>query len=107
MNPSVETALAFILFLPLFTVLSALYSLFPRQPRTALRRLADAAVLIVAGLLSLDAIRWAFANATRDGGRIWPQILAALTGYGVFAALLFIAVALRAWLLRASARTPS
>jgi len=105
MNSSIEAGLAFILFLPLFSILGALYWIFPRQPRNAARRLADALVLIVAGALSLDAVHWGFAHATRAGGRIWPQILATLIGYGVFAALVCIAVALRARVLRGRTRT--
>ena len=101
MNPAVETALAFILFLPWFAILGALYCLFPRQPRHARRRLADLAVLVVAGALSIAAMRWGF-DAVADsvgGGRIWQQIVATLAAYGVFLAILTVAIVVRARLL--------
>lgn len=101
MNSSIESSLAFIMFLPLFSILGALYWIFPRQPRSAMRHLADAAVLTVAAALSLEAVRWAVAHATRAGGRIWPQILACLIGYGVFVILVCIAAAVRSRVLRA------
>ena len=102
MNPAVETALAFILFLPWFAILGALYCLFPRQPRHARRRLADLAVLILAGALSIAAMRWGFAAAADSvgGGRIWQQIVATLVAYGVFLAILTAAALLRARVLR-------
>jgi Ca2+/Na+ antiporter len=99
MSPAVETALAFILFLPSFVILGALYCMFPRQPRHARRLLADLAVLLVAGMLSIVAMRWGFAVVAGEG-RIWQQIVATLLAYGVFLALLTFAVFLRARLLR-------
>lgn len=99
MNPAVETALAFILFLPSFAILGALYCLFPRTPRHLRRTLADLAVLLVTGALSIAAMRRGFA-AVAGEGRIWQQIVATLAAYGVFLALLALAVMLRAWLLQ-------
>lgn len=101
MNSFIETGLSFILFLPLFSILGALYWLFPRQPRTPARRLADALVLIAAAAFSLLAVRWGFFSASRAGGRIWPQVFATLLAYGMFSAILGIAVVVRAWWLRA------
>lgn len=100
MNSSLEIGLAFLLFLPLFAILGALYWWFPRAPRHRTRRLADAAVLLAAAALSYAAVRWGFFNATRAGGRIWPQVLAALLAYGMFALILGFAVVVRARLLR-------
>ena len=100
MNPAVETALAFILFLPWFAILGALYCLFPRQPRHARRWLADLAVLILAGALSIAAMRWGFDAVAGDAGRIWQQIIATLLAYGVFLAIMAIAVFVRARLMR-------
>lgn len=99
MHPGVETALAFILFLPSFAILGALYCLFPRRPRHARRLLADLAVLLAAGALSIAAMRWGFA-AVAGEGRIWQQIVATLLAYGVFLVLLTLAVLVRARLLR-------
>lgn len=100
MNPGIETALAFILFLPSFAILGALYCLFPRRPRHARRLLADLVVLVGAGALSIAAMRWGHALVAGEG-RIWQQIVATLLAYGVFLALLALAVPVRARLLRA------
>lgn len=95
MSPGIETALAFILFLPSFAILGALYCMFPRHPRHARRTLADLAVLLAAGALSIAAMRWGFATVAGEG-RIWQQIVATLCAYGVFLALLTLAVFVRA-----------
>ncbi|MBN8728685.1 MAG: hypothetical protein J0H15_13420 [Xanthomonadales bacterium] len=100
MTPLIESGLAFLLFLPLFAILGALYWILPRQPRTRARRLGDAAVLIGAAVLSYAAVRWGFANASRAGGQIWAQVLAALLAYGMFVLCLVVAAFVRAWLLR-------
>ena len=99
MSPGIETALAFILFLPSFAILGALYCMFPRQPRHARRMFADFAVLLASGALSISAMRWGFA-AVAGEGRIWQQIVATLCAYGVFLALLVVAVFVRARLLK-------
>lgn len=99
MSPGVETALAFILFLPSFAILGALYCLFPRRPRHARRTLADLAVVSAAGVLSIGAMRWGHA-LVEDQGRIWQQIVATLLAYGVFLGLLALAVPVRARILR-------
>ena len=100
MNPAVETALAFILFLPWFAILGALYCLFPRQPRHARRWLADLAMLILAGAASIAAMRWGFGAVAGEANRIWQQIIATLLAYGVFLAIMAAAVLLRARVLR-------
>ena len=99
MSPGIETALAFILFLPSFAILGALYCLFPRRPRHARRTLADLAVVSAAGVLSIGAMRWGHA-LVEDQGRIWQQIVATLLAYGVFLGLLALAVPVRARILR-------
>lgn len=101
MNSFVETGLSIFLFLPFFVILGTLYWMFPRQPRTPARRLADAAVLIATAVFSIAAVRWGFLSATREQGRIWPQVLATLIAYGVFSAILGLATAARAWWFRA------
>jgi hypothetical protein len=100
MSPTVESALAFILFLPSFAILGALYCMFPRQPRSAWRTLADLAVVLLSGALSIAAMRWGFGMVAGEG-RIWQQIVATLLAYGVFLALLTLAIFVRARLLRA------
>lgn len=99
MSPAVESALAFILFLPSFAILGALYCMFPRQPRHARRTLADLAVVLLSGALSIAAMRRGFAIVAGEG-RIWQQIVATLLAYGVFLALLTLAIFVRARLLR-------
>lgn len=100
MNSLFESGLAFLLFLPSFAIMGALYWWFPRQPRHATRRVADVIVVLAACIASIVAMRWGFANAS-GGGRIWPQVLATLLAYGVFLAIFAIAIPLRArWLRR-------
>ena len=99
MSPAVESALAFILFLPSFAILGALYCMFPRQPRHARRTLADLAVVLLSGALSIAAMRWGFGIVTGEG-RIWQQIVATLLAYGVYLVLLTLAIFVRARLLR-------
>lgn len=101
MNSEVEIGLAFILFLPAFSILAVLYWVYPRQPRGAARRVADAAVLIAAAALSIVAMRWGFAAVTGRGGHLWQQIIATLLAYGMFLAIMGIAALVRApWLRR-------
>lgn len=99
MSPAVESALAFILFLPSFAILGALYCMFPRQPRHARRTLADLAVVLLSGALSIAAMRWGFGIVAGEG-RIWQQIVATLLAYGVYLVLLTLAIFVRARLLR-------
>jgi len=100
MNPSVETALAFILFLPWFSLLGALYWAFPRRPRHARRRIADALVLLAAAALALAAMRAGFGLGAGRGGHLWAQILATLFAYSAFLAALALAALVRARVLR-------
>jgi hypothetical protein len=100
MHALFESGLAFLLFLPSFAIMGALYWWFPREPRHAARRIGDALALFAAVALSIAAMRWGFANAG-GSGRIWPQVLATLLAYGVFLAILALALLVRArWLRR-------
>ena len=51
MHSFFESDLSFLLFLPTFAIIGALYCAFPRQPRPALRWLVDIAVVIAAAAL--------------------------------------------------------
>lgn len=104
MNPTIETGLAFILFLPVFAIIGALYCLFPRHPRGIARRLGDLAVLVLAAVLSVFAMRWGFHAAAGVAGALWKQIVATLLAYGVFLAVVCIALPLRAWWWRRGKR---
>jgi TRAP-type C4-dicarboxylate transport system permease small subunit len=78
MNLPLQPVLAFILFLPAFAVLGALYVLFPRRPRGSLRMIADVLVLLATAACSLWAMRRGFAGALETGGAMWAQIFASL-----------------------------
>ena len=102
MNPFVELNLALILFLPWFAILGVLYWMFPRQPRTATRKLFDGVSLLLAFTAFLLSLYWSHANADPVYGKMWQQILATAIGYGVFLAVLTVAFFVRRrWLLRA------
>jgi len=96
MNAFFETGLSFILFLPTFAIVGALYCAFPRAPRGRARWLADLGVLALAAVLSIVAMRWGFAAGTGHGGRLWRQIVATLLAYGAFLAVFALAWPLRA-----------
>jgi hypothetical protein len=101
MNAFFETGLSFILFLPTFAIVGAIYCAWPRAPRGAMRWLADLGVLVLAAAASIVAMRWGFDASTGSGGHLWPQIVATLLAYGVFLAVLALAWPLRArWLRR-------
>lgn len=103
MNPTIEFNLTLILFLPWFAILGVLYWFYPRQPRGMRRRVFDLAALALALCASWAAMRWGMLNADPDAGAIWKQVLACLTAYGAFLALLTLAAWLRPRLLRAGA----
>ncbi len=93
--------LALILFLPWFAILGALFWLFPRTPRTSVRRAFDAATLLIAGAGSFIGMRWGYLNASVEVGTMWKQILATLVAYGVFLGVMTIALIVRSqWLRR-------
>ena len=93
--------LALILFAPWFLILSALFWLFPRQPRGAARLRFDIAAIVVSLLAFVASLHWSFGYADRSHGHLWPQVLATSVGYAVFLAVLGVAV----WLRRSWLRT--
>jgi hypothetical protein len=97
MSPSIQINLALILFLPWYGILAALYWFYPRQPRSAARRLFDAGALLVTTLGSIAAMRWGFLTADTSVGVLWKQVLATSVSYGAFLAALTAA-----WFLRRS-----
>lgn len=106
MNSPFETGLAFILFFPVFCIIGVLYCAFPRQPRGGMRLLCDLLVLIVAAVLSIFAMRWGFHAAVGIAGPLWKQIVATLLAYGMFLAVICLALPIRAaWFRRVVART--
>lgn len=100
MNLSSVPDLALILFAPWFLILSALFWIYPRQPRNARRRLFDIVALVVALLAFIATLRWAHGHADRQYGEMWPQILATSAGYGVYLLALAIAVFVRRAVIR-------
>lgn len=90
-NLAALPVLALVLFAPWFLILSALYWLYPRQPRTAARRRFDAIALLLAYAGCLLSLYWSFDYADRSHGALWPQILATSVGYGVFLLVLVVA----------------
>lgn len=87
-NVAALPGLALILFAPWFLILSALYWLYPRQPRNAARRRFDAVALLLAFAGCAASLYWGYGYADRSHGALWPQILATSVGYGVFLAVL-------------------
>jgi hypothetical protein len=92
--------LALILFLPWFLILGVLFWIYPRAPRTAVRRAFDATTLLIAGAGSFVGMRWGYLNADVEVGTMWKQILAALIAYGVFLGVMTVALLVRPRLLR-------
>lgn len=97
MSLSVQQMLGLILFFPWFAILSTLFWLYPRQPRTTARRTFDLAAIAIAVVAFALIARWAHGYATPTGtaGNIWRQVLATTSGYGVF-----LAVMVAAWFVR-------
>ena len=100
MNLGELPMLALILFAPWFLILSALFWLFPRQPRGAARLRFDIAAILVSLLAFVASLHWSFGYADRSHGHLWPQVLATSVGYGVFLAVLGVGFWLRPKLLR-------
>ncbi len=89
--------LAFLIELPTFAVIGWLFAR-GRAPRHVWPALAGSLLLAFAATL------WAFGVADGSHGPMWPQVLAALAGYGVFLLSMFVA-----WLIPhvAARQTPS
>nr|WP_221281988.1 hypothetical protein [Chiayiivirga flava] len=94
-----ELNLGFVLLLPWYLILTALFLLFPRGPRAARVRLFELASVAVAIGASVAGGIWGFRHADLAAGAIWKQVLASLIGYGVFLLVLGLAVGLRRRLL--------
>ena len=103
MSSGIQLNLALILFPPWYLILGALYWLYPRQPRTAARRLYDAGSLLLALLASIAAMHWGFLNADTSVGVLWKQVLATSISYGAFLAVLTAALLARRPLILRSA----
>ena len=100
MNPLVENNLTLILFLPWFLILSALFWIWPRQPRGVARRLYDLAAILASLALFVASLYWLQNLADPAHGRMWRHILATAAGYGVFLAAMLVAFVLRMLLFR-------
>jgi hypothetical protein len=101
MNPQVEINLALILFVPWFSILAALFWIYPRQPRHLARKAFDTVSLLAATALAGFGMHWGFHNADPNAGAIWKQVLATSVAYGFFLAVLTAAIAVRwRWLAR-------
>lgn len=100
MPAAIQIDLAFILFLPAFCIVAALYCLYPRQPRGALRWIADLAVIVLAAVASIVAMRWGFRTAAGVGGALWKQVLATLLAFGFFFVVVGVAALVRSRLLQ-------
>ena len=105
MSASVQQVLALILFLPWFAILAGLFWFYPRQPRTAARRMFDLAAIAVAVVAFVITVRWAhgYAVPTGTAGNIWRQVLATTSGYGVFLGVMLVAWCVRRRWLRTAA----
>lgn len=104
MNPHIAANLALILFLPWYAILGALFWLYPRQPRHAARRVFDAASLALALLAAAIGTSWGITHANPQPGVMWKQVLATSVSYGLFLAVLAVALVVRRrWLPRATA----
>lgn len=95
MNAYIELNLALILFLPWFTILCALFWLYPRAPRTRARWWFDASSLALAILAAALGTYWSYYNAGQSWGGMWKQILASSVSYGLFLLVITAAFFLR------------
>ena len=86
--------LALVLFTPWFLILTALFWLYPRQPRGG-KRIAFDIFAVVAALVLFVASLYLSHGIADPGQRLWPQVLATSVGYGVFLAAMGLAFWLR------------
>ena len=100
MSPQVEFNLALILFIPWFAILGVLFWCFPRAPRNTARKLFDSVSLGLSVAASAWGMQWSMHNADPGYGHLWPQILATSVSYGLFLAVMTIAVTVRFRVLR-------
>lgn len=96
--------LALMLLAPPLLILCWGYWAFPKNlPRSAGRRTFDVAALLLSLVTAVQCALLGFDQVTlptvdefgRASGAIWQQVLPALYGYGAFAAVLLLAMALR------------
>jgi hypothetical protein len=101
--------LSLMLLAPWLLVLAWAYWAYPKSlPRTALRRLFDMIALAAAfaasawsALLAFDSVAVKQVGAFGpESGSIWKQVIPALVAYGLFAAVLALALAARRLLWR-------
>ena len=104
MSAGVELNLTLILFLPWFLILSVLFWVYPRQPRTLARRAYDVVALLAALGLFLASVYWAQGYADPAEGKMWKQIFATALGYAVYLAAMTVAFVLRWRWLRSASR---
>ena len=107
MNPQVELNLALILFVPWFSILAALFWVYPRQPRTFTRKLFDTISLVTATVLAALGMYWGLDYADPSYGRMWKQVVATMGAYAMFLAAMTVAALLRHRWLRRTARPAS
>ncbi len=99
MNPLIAHNLALILFLPWYAILGALFWFYPRQPRDGARRVFDSVSLALAIAAAAAGTGWGIANASPQPGVMWRQVLATSVSYGLFLAVLTVALLVRrVWL---------
>jgi hypothetical protein len=88
--------LALILFAPWFLILGWAYWSYPRaHVAPPHRRAFDAAVLVVALVLSTAAMLWSFGLEYGSVGSLWPQVIATLAAYHAFLLVLALGALLR------------
>ena len=96
--------LAILLLAPWLLILCWAYWAYPKSlPRTLVRRVLDAAALLLAlitaaqcAVIGFDQVGSPVVDGFgRASGAIWQQVLPALYGYGAFTAVLLLAMLLR------------
>jgi len=96
--------LAILLLAPWLLILCWAYWAYPKSlPRTLVRRIVDAAALLLAliaaaqcAVIGFDRVELPVVDGFgRASGAIWQQVLPALYGYGAFTAVLLLAMLLR------------
>lgn len=103
MSAGVQLHLALILFAPWFAVLSVLFWRYPRQPRGPARTVFDSVALVAATAAAAAGMYWGMANADMGYGPMWKQVLATSVAYGLYLAVMAVALAVRIrWLRRPS-----
>ncbi|MDI9238623.1 hypothetical protein QLQ15_06800 [Lysobacter sp. LF1] len=101
MSAGVQLHLALILFAPWFAVLSVLFWRYPRQPHGPARAAFDTASLLLATAAAAGGMYWGMAEADAGYGPMWKQVLATSVAYGLYLAVMTLALVVRTrWLRR-------